>query len=64
MEQLIESSSEEMASVFARLFNLAMRTEHRRFSGAGHYERTPGQRGYPNGTKPKNINTLAGTVTL
>ncbi len=31
MEQLIESGTEEMASVFASLFNLAMRIERERF---------------------------------
>ena len=64
MEQLIESGSEEMASVFAGLFNLAMRIERERFLGADHYERTPERRGYANGTRPKKIDTPAGTVTL
>lgn len=64
MEQLIESGTEEMASVFAGLFNLAMRIERERFLGAGHYQRTPERRGYANGTRPKTIDTPAGTVTL
>ena len=64
MEQLIESGSEDMATVFAGLFNLAMRIERERFLGAGHYERSPERRGYANGTRPKKIDTLAGTVTL
>ena len=64
MEQLIESGSEEMAAVFAGLFNLAMRIERERFLGAGHYERTPERHGYANGTRPKKIDTPAGTVTL
>ena len=34
------------------------------FSGAGHYERTPERRGYANGTKPKRIDTPAGTVNV
>jgi putative transposase len=51
MEQLIESGSEDMASVFAGLFDLAMRIERERYLGAGHYERTPGRLGYANGTK-------------
>ncbi len=41
VEQLIEGGSENMAPVFAGLFNLAMRIERERFLGAGHYERTP-----------------------
>ena len=45
MEQLIENGSEEMASVFAGLFNFAMRIERERFLGAGHYERTPERHG-------------------
>ena len=64
MEQLIESGTEEMASVFAGLFNFAMRIERERFLGAGHYERTPERRGYANGTMPKKIDTPAGTVTV
>ena len=47
MEQLIESGPEDMAEVFAGLFNLAMRIERERFLGAGHYERTPERRGNP-----------------
>ena len=64
MEQLIENGTEEMASVFAGLFNLAMRIERERFLGAAHYERTPERRGYANGIRPKKIDTPAGTVRL
>ena len=64
MEQLIESGSEDMATVFAGLFNLAMRIERERFLGAGHYQRSPERRGYANGIRPKKIDTPAGTVTL
>ena len=64
MEQLIENGTEDMASVFAGLFNLAMRIERERFLGANHYERSPERRGYGNGTKPKKIDTPAGTVKL
>ena len=64
MEQLIAHGAEDMASVFAGLFDLAMRFERERFLGAGHYERTPQRRGYANGTKPKKVDTLAGTVTV
>ena len=31
-------------------------------AGAGHYERTPERRGYANGTRPKKIDTPAGTI--
>ena len=41
-----------------------MRIERERFLGAGHYERTPERHGYANGTRPKKIDTPAGTVTL
>ena len=64
MEQLIENGTEDMAAVFAGLFNLAMRIERERFLGADHYERTPERRGYANGIRPKKIDTPAGTVTL
>lgn len=64
MEHLIETGADDMAAVFATLFDLAMRIERERFLGAGHYERTPLRRGYANGTKPKRLDTPAGTVTV
>ena len=64
MEQLIETGPTDIASVFARAFELAMQIERERFLGAGHYERTPERRGYANGTKPKRIDTPAGTVNV
>jgi len=64
MEQLIANGSEDMASVFAGLFDLAMRIELERFLGAEHYERTPLRHGYANGTKPKRLDTPAGTMTV
>ena len=39
LEQLIEHGADDMANVFARMFELAMRIERERFLGAGHYER-------------------------
>jgi len=62
LEQLIEQGPGGIAGVFARAFELAMQIERERFLGAGHYERTPERRGYANGTKPKRIDTPAGTV--
>lgn len=62
MEQLIENGAEDMGAVFAGLFDLAMRIERERFLEAGHYERSPARRGYANGTKPKRIDTPAGTL--
>ena len=64
MEQLIANGSEDMASVFAGLFDLAMRIERERFLGAEHYECTPLRHGYANGTKPKRLDTPAGTMTV
>ena len=64
LEQLIEHGPGDIASVFARAFELAMRIERERFLGAGHYERTPGRQGYANGYKPKQIDTPAGTVSV
>ncbi len=64
LEQLIEHGPGEMASVFARAFELAMQIERERFLGAGHYERTPQRHGYANGYKPKRIDTPAGTVNV
>jgi putative transposase len=64
LEHLIEHGANDLATVFARAFELAMRIERERFLGAGHYERTPERHGYSNGTKPKRIDTPAGTVTV
>ncbi|CUH39096.1 Transposase [Jannaschia seosinensis] len=64
LEQLIEHGPGEIASVFARAFELAMQIERERFLGASHYERTPERHGYANGYKPKRIDTPAGTVSV
>ena len=64
VEQLITNGSEDMGVVFASLFDLAMRIERERFLGAEHYERTPLRRGYANGTKPKRLDTPAGSVIV
>ena len=64
MEQLIEHWPGDVATVFGRAFELAMRIERERFPRAGLYERTPERRGYTNGTKPKRIDTPAGTVAV
>jgi transposase-like protein len=64
LEQLIEHGPGEIASVFARAFELAMQIERERFLRAGHYERTPERHGYANGYKPKRIDTQAGSVTV
>lgn len=64
MEHLIEHGPDDMATVFARAFELAMQIERERFLGAGRYERTAGRQGYANGYKPKRIDTPAGTVLV
>lgn len=64
MEHLIEHGPDDMATVFARAFELAMQIERERFLGAGRYERTAGRQGYANGYKPKRIDTPAGTVSV
>lgn len=64
MEHLIEHGPGDIATVFARAFELAMQIERERFLGAGLYERTAGRQGYANGYKPKRIDTPAGTVTV
>jgi len=55
LEQLIEHGADDMANIFAQVFELAMRIERGRFLGAGHYERTASRRGYANGAKPKRL---------
>ena len=64
MEQLMAEGPQAMAQVITALMNLAMRMEREQFLGAGHYERAAERRGYANGTKPKLIDTLAGTLAL
>jgi transposase-like protein len=64
LEHLIEHGANDIATVFARAFELALQIERERFLGAGHYERTPGRQGYANGYKPKRIDTPAGSVTV
>ena len=64
MEQIISSGAEDMASVFAGLFDLAMQVEREQFPGAGHYERVNDRRGYANGYKAKKPDTPAGTLSL
>ncbi len=64
MEQLMAEGPQAMAQIITALMNLAMRMEREQFLGAGHYERAAERRGYANGTKPKLIDTLAGTLSL
>ena len=64
LEHLIEHGPDDIATVFARAFELAMQIERERFLGAGRYERTAERRGYANGYKPKRIDTPAGTVAV
>ena len=64
LEQLVAEGLQVMAQVVTALMNLAMRMEREQFLGAGHYERVAERRGYANGTKPKLIDTLAGTLSL
>jgi transposase-like protein len=64
LEHLIEHGPGDIATVFARAFELAMQIERERFLGAGLYERTAERQGYANGYKPKRIDTPAGTVNV
>ena len=64
LEHLIEHGPDDIGTVFARAFELAMRIERERFLRAGPYERTAERQGYANGYKPKRIDTPAGTVTV
>ncbi len=64
MEHLIEHGPDDIATVFARAFELAMQIERERFLGAHLYERSSNRQGYANGYKPKRIDTPAGTVTV
>ena len=60
LEHLIEHGPDDIATVFARAFELAMRIERERFLRASPYERTAGRQGYANGYKPKRIEHAGG----
>ena len=62
MEQIISNGAEDMGSLFAGLFDLAMRLEREQFLDAGYYERSAGRRGYANGYKTKKLDTPGGDV--
>jgi putative transposase len=64
LEQLIAEGPQAMTQVMTTLMNVAMRLEREQFLGAGHYERGADRRGFANGTKPKKVDTLAGTLSL
>lgn len=53
-----------MAQIVTLLMNLTVRMEREQFLAAGRYERVPERRGYANGSKPKLIDTPAGTLNL
>jgi hypothetical protein len=60
--QLIEHGAGGIASVFARVFALAMRIARERWTGAGRDARTPGRQGHAAGGEPGRIDTAAGTL--
>ena len=64
MEHLIEHGPGDIATVFARAFDLAMQIERERFPGARLHERSSNRQGCANGYKPERIDTPAGTVTV
>lgn len=64
LKLLIEQGPQSMAEMFTTLFNLAMRLEREQFLNATNYERSSDRLGYANGTKPKKVDTQAGTLTL
>ena len=64
LKLLIEQGPQGMAEMFTTLFNLAMRLESEQFLNAATYERSSDRLGYANGTKPKKVDTQAGTLTL
>ena len=53
-----------MASVFTRLFGLAMRVEREQFLSAEHYDRVYRRRVYANGYKSKRVDTPAGALSV
>ena len=64
LKLLIEQGPQGMAEMFTTLFNLAMRLEREQFLNAATYERSSERLGYANGTKPKKIDTKAGTLKV
>ena len=51
LEHLIEHGPSDIATVFGRAFELAMRIERERFLRAGPYERTAERQGQPTARK-------------
>ena len=64
MELLIENGPEAILAVFTSAYNMGMKVERERFTGAEHYERAEGRHAFANGYKSKRIDTSAGTATL
>ncbi|WP_299823101.1 transposase [uncultured Jannaschia sp.] len=64
LEHPIEHGPNDIATVFGRAFELAMRIERERYLDAAPCERTDTRRGYANGYKPKRIDTPAGTIAV
>ena len=65
LEQLIETGPGNIASVFARAFDLTMRdASASAVPGPGWTRAPPERRGYANATLPKRVDTPAGTVTV
>ena len=64
LKALIERGPDFLMELFRMAMNEAMRLERETFLNAGAYERSDGRLGYPNGYKPKTLNTRSGPVTF
>lgn len=64
MELLILHGSDELTSVYEKLYNEAMRLERARYLRASPYERTEDRRGQANGFKNKQLKSKVGLLRL
>ncbi len=64
LERLIEHGADDMANIFAGRSSWRCGSSANAFSARAMNLRTASRRGYANGTKPKRIDTPAGTVTV
>ena len=62
--QYFDDQDSGLKSLLAFFLNLVMEYEAEQQVGAGRYQRSPGRKGYRNGTKPRTLKTRLGEITL
>ena len=62
--QYFDDQDSGLKSLLTFFLNLVMEYEAEQQVGAGRYQRSPGRKGYRNGTKPRTLKTRLGEITL